>query len=187
MDADARFLENLAGDRFFQAFARLDEAGQGRIHRRVPAGRPAQQAAVDPVVADVKRHLAGVVLPPGADFLPKIHGPIPYLLGQLRKQPGIRVPPRDVLSRFNINDQSSRDEIPFTISGTMPNFTPEDRRAAIEACPEVKVRTSLGASFLTLLSFTFLSTSLLCSLSHHHLIILSLSTQKQQLTLVLFR
>ena len=127
------------------------------------------------------------VLPPGADFLPKIHGPIPYLLGQLRKQPGIRVPPRDVLSRFNINDQSSRDEIPFTISGTMPNFTPEDRRAAIEACPEVKVRTSLGASFLTLLSFTFLSTSLLCSLSHHHLIILSLSTQKQQLALVLFR
>ena len=83
------------------------------------------------------------VLPASSEYLPKIHGPLPYLLSQLRKRQGLRVAPADILSRFAFDGRSSREEIPFTISGTMASFSAEDRRAAIESCPEIKVSREL--------------------------------------------
>ena len=49
-DADSRFLHDLAGHRLFQAFAGLDETGQGRIHAFDPAVLAAQQAGRAPAL-----------------------------------------------------------------------------------------------------------------------------------------
>ncbi len=80
-------------------------------------------------------------LAPGHFFLQKIHGPIPYLLGQIRKLSGIRVAPQTVVDRFSQNprNNTATEAIPWSISGTLPELGAVARRAAIEQCPEIKM------------------------------------------------
>jgi len=82
------------------------------------------------------------VLPEGSDFIPKVHGPITYLVGNLRKLPGVRAAPTEVTDRFVLvsrSDFGPDDAIPWAISGTLSTLKPEARKAAIERCPEIKM------------------------------------------------
>lgn len=47
------------------------------------------------------------VMPEGQEYLPKIHGPIPYLLGHLRKLPNIDIANSSTLDNFVLSTTSS--------------------------------------------------------------------------------
>mmetsp|Transcript_3995 Transcript_3995/g.5083 ORF Transcript_3995/g.5083 Transcript_3995/m.5083 type:complete len:117 (+) Transcript_3995:84-434(+) len=80
-------------------------------------------------------------MPPGEEYLKKIHGPVPYMLGALRKLPNIKIASPDTVNNFVLNPKSSWsvDVFPLAISGTLAEFSPEARKAAIEKCPEIKM------------------------------------------------
>ena len=87
------------------------------------------------------------ILPVGTDYLPGIHGPVPYFLGRMKREmaallgrPYI-VAPEEVTDRFAlVNDKSGTlpDEVHWAISGTLPNLSADARKVAIERCPEVR-------------------------------------------------
>jgi hypothetical protein len=74
-------------------------------------------------------------------YLEKIHGPLPYLIGGLRKHPGVEFAPASVVNNFVLNplDNTTAEIIPWAISGTLAEGTAERRKAAIESCPEIKM------------------------------------------------
>ena len=82
----------------------------------------------------------------GQEYFKKIHGPIPYLLDKLKKLPGIRIAPQQVLDKFVLSAKNdtfvefmTNDQLPWAITGTMGQLSPAARKNAIERCPEIKM------------------------------------------------
>lgn len=84
--------------------------------------------------------------PDGQEYFKNIHGPIPYLVGNVRKLSGIRVAPQHVLDTFVLTSKNdtfveamTNDQLPWAISGTLGQLSAAARKNAIERCPEIKM------------------------------------------------